>query len=45
MRYRTNILKSIMRKSFKSRKEFEDERTTTHKRGLMLCANETCDIQ
>ena len=43
MKYRTNILKS-MRKSFKSSKEFEDE-TTSHKRGLMLCANATCDIQ
>ena len=35
MKYRTNRLKSILRKSFKSRKEFEDE-ITSHKRGIML---------
>ena len=43
---KTDLLKSILRKSFKSRKKFEDE-TTSHKRGILvlLFAKATSEIQ
>jgi len=44
MKYRTNSLKSILRKRFESREEFEDE-TTPHKRRILLFVKATCAIQ